>query len=66
MEYYNLKLENRNNYENFYYTNSLALMISDYYGLDKNESLKIVKDTISVAQTPIELLRTLKKSIQKE
>lgn len=66
MEYYNLKLENRNNYENFYYTNSLALMISDYYGLDKKESLKIVKDTISVAQTPIELLRTLKKSIQKE
>lgn len=66
MEYYNLKLENRNNYENIYYTNSLALMISDYYGLDKNELLKIVKDTTSVAQTPIELLRTLKKSIQKE
>lgn len=66
MEYYNLKLENRNNYENFYYTNSLALMISEYYGLDKNESLKMVKDTINVAQTPIELLRTLQKSIQKE
>lgn len=66
MEYYNLKLESRNNYKNSQYTDSLVLMVSDYYELDKKESLKIVKNTVSMTKTPIELLRTLQKSIQKQ
>jgi hypothetical protein len=66
MEYYNLKLENRNNYKNSQYTDSLVMMISEYYGLNEKESLEIVKNTITTTKTPIELLRTLQKSIQKQ
>lgn len=64
MEYYNLKLENRNNYTSSYYTDSLAIMMSDYYKLDRDSSTKIIKESISLTNTPIELLNTIKKSIQ--
>lgn len=64
MEYYNLKLENRNNYISSYYTDSLAIMISDYYKLDRDYSTKIIKESITATKTPIELLNTIKKSIQ--
>jgi hypothetical protein len=45
MEYYNLKLENNNNYSSSYYTDSLAIMISDYYKLEKDNSSKIIKES---------------------
>jgi hypothetical protein len=64
MEYYNLKLENNNNYSSSYYTDSLAIMISDYYKLEKDNSSKIIKESISVTKTPIELLKTIKNKIQ--
>ena len=64
MEYYNLKLENGNNYKSLYYTDSLAIMICDYYKLNKDESTKIIKESISVAKMPIELLNTIKNRIQ--
>lgn len=64
MEYYNLKLENRNNYSSSYYTDSLAIMISDYYKLDKENSTKIIKESITATKTPIELLNTIKNRIQ--
>ncbi len=63
MEYYNLKLENNNNYSSSYYTDSLAIMISDYYKLEKDNSSKIIKESISVTKTPIELLKTIKNKI---
>lgn len=64
MEYYNLKLENRNNYSSSYYTDSLAIMICDYYKLDKENSTKIIKESITATKTPIELLNTIKNRIQ--
>ena len=64
MEYYNLKLENRNNYLSSYYTDSLAIMICDYYQFDEVTSLRIVKDYIQNTKSPIELLRIIQKSIQ--
>ena len=64
MEYYNLKLENRNNYTNSYYTDSLAIMICDYYKLDKENSTKIIKESITATNTTIELLKTIKNRMQ--
>ena len=64
MEYYNLKLENRNNYSSPYYTDSLSIMICDYYQFDEVTSLRIVKDSIQNTKSPIELLRIIQKSIQ--
>ncbi|MDD3056392.1 MAG: hypothetical protein PHE16_11015 [Aliarcobacter sp.] len=64
MEYYNLKLENRNNYTSSFCTDSLAIMICDYYELDKENSTKIIKDSMSVTKTPIELLNMIKNRIQ--
>jgi hypothetical protein len=39
-------------------------MISDYYKLEKDNSSKIIKESISVTKTPIELLKTIKNKIQ--
>lgn len=64
MEYYNIRLESKNKYKHTYYTESLVKMISEYYGKDKNLSLEIVKNSVKSSTTPMELLRTLQKSIQ--
>jgi len=64
MEYYNLKLENRDNYNSLFYTKTLATMLTDYYKFDEVTSLQIVKDSIKNTKSPIELLRTIQKSIQ--
>lgn len=63
MEYYNLKLEYRNNYSINYYTNSLIIMISTYYELDNSLATNIVKNSISNTNSPIEFLKNIKKSI---
>jgi hypothetical protein len=64
MEYYNIRLENKNKYKTSYYTESLAKMISEYYSKDKFLSLELVKNSVESSTTPIELLRTLQKNIQ--
>ncbi len=64
MEYYNLRLEDRTDYENSYYSTSLIMMISDYYKIEYNESTKIVRNSIRQTKTPIELLKMIQRSIQ--
>uniref|UniRef100_UPI00404886A8 hypothetical protein n=1 Tax=Aliarcobacter sp. TaxID=2321116 RepID=UPI00404886A8 len=64
MEYYNLKLEYRNNYKDSFYVDSLSFIVADYYKCDNSKALKIIKNSISKTNTPIEFLKTIKKNIQ--
>lgn len=64
MEYYNLKLEHKNNYRDSYYTESLSYMLSDYNKFDNFHAFKIIKSFIGQTKTPIEFLKVIKKSIQ--
>lgn len=64
MEYYNLKLEHRNNYKESFYVDSLSFIVADYHKCDNSKALEIIKDSIGKTNTPIEFLKTIKKSIQ--
>lgn len=64
MEYYNLRLENRNKYNTSYYTDSLSIILSDYNKLDNYQSVEIIKKSISENKTPIEFLKSIQKSVQ--
>lgn len=61
MEYYNLKLEYKNNYRDSHYTDSLALILSEAKNINKELSFTIIKKHIAEQDSPIKFLNMLKK-----
>jgi len=60
IEYYNLKLEERTNFQNSRYTNILKNICINTFNYDKNDLENIIKENIKKSNSPIVLMRNLK------